>query len=271
MAARLFFIPKAIPLNTTGGLMSGAKANFYITSTVTRQNTFTLADLATPHANPVVADGNGVFPAIYLDDSLNYKIDLTDSANNSLAGYPIDDLAAGTIASDVTVVDAGTFYADGEVEAVLQDIGANYLKTDRADNIAATMTWTAGSLGMADFVISRPALQDYSVFHGNTSSSSGTLTIDAVSANSWDTLLTENVTTVSLLNPSPAVRYCQLTIEITQDGAGGAYTVAWPAAVIWPGGTAPVISTGNDAVDVISLHTRDNGTTWYGDFSQAYS
>jgi len=270
MAARLFFIPKTIPLNTTGGLMSGAKANFYITDTVTRQNTFTLPDLLTPHANPVVADGNGVFAAIYLDDSLNYKIDLTDSADVQLAGYPINDLAAGTIAADVTVADAGTYFADGEVEAVLQDIGGNYLKSTRSDTINATYTWEGGVVALADFSINRPALQDYSIFHGAAASSGGTVTYDAVSGNSWATTLTENTTAV-LSNPSPTDRYCQLTIEITQDGAGGAYTMTWPAAVVWAGGTAPVISTGNDAVDIITLHTRDNGTIWYGDFSQAYA
>ena len=32
----------------------------------------------------------------------------------------------------------------------------------------------------------------------------------------------------------------------------------------WPGGTAPGLPTVNNAVDILSFITYDNGTTWYG-------
>ena len=270
MAARLFFIPKAIPLNTTGGLMSGAKANFFITGTSTRQNTYTLADLATPHPNPVVADGNGVFDAIYLDNSLNYKLDLTDSANISLTGYPIDDLANVTIASDVTVVDAGTHYTATEVEAVLQEIGDDFARKNATGTIGSLWTWATG-LQMADQPLFRPLFQDYAIQNTTASSSSNVLTLNIASSNSFETTLTENITTVTISNPAPTTRLCEVVIKIIQDGAAGAYTVTWPASVVWPGGTAPIISAGNDAVDVITLLTYDAGTIWYGNFSQAFA
>ena len=62
-----------------------------------------------------------------------------------------------------------------------------------------------------------------------------------------------------------------LTIKITQDGAGGAYTVTWPGSVKWPGGSTPTISTGNGAVDVVSMFTYDSGTTWYASIAQDFS
>ena len=269
MAARLFFIPKAIPLNTTGALMSGAKANFYITGTTDRQNTFSDKALTAANANPVVADGNGVFGPIYLDDSLNYKVDLTDSDDNSLAGYPIDDLATGTAAAGVTVADAGAYFADTEVEAVLQDIGNNFCKKNRAETV--TSAWIFAALNMQDSVLTRPVFTDYGITHNAVSSSSGTLTIDLETGNSFSTTLTENITTLTISNPPATGTYGQFTLEVTQDGAGGAYTLAQPASVKAPGGTAPVISTGNDAIDELTYRTRDGGTTWKLDFSQAYA
>ena len=269
MAARLFFIPKAIPLNTTGALMSGAKANFFITGTTDRQNTFSDKALTAANANPVVADGNGVFGPIYLDDSLNYKVDLTDSDDNSLAGYPIDDLATGTAAAGVTVADAGAYFADTEVEAVLQDIGNNFCKKNRAETV--TSAWIFAALNMQDSVLTRPSFKDYSFVENAVSSSSGTATYDLETGNVFTTLLSENITTVTLSNPPASGEYGEMTIIFTQDGAAGAYTVTWPAAVKWPAGTAPTISTGNDAIDIVTLITRDGGTTWFGNFSQAFA
>lgn len=70
------------------------------------------------------------------------------------------------------------------------------------------------------------------------------------------------------------------TITLTGANSGGAYvirliqdttprTVTWPASVRWPGGTAPVISTGSGAIDVINLYF--DGTNYYGSFAQAYA
>ena len=77
MAARLFVQPETIAFKA-GVVSSGAKANFYITGTSTRQDTYTDFALGTPHANPVVSAANGVFAEIYLDTSLNYTVDITD-------------------------------------------------------------------------------------------------------------------------------------------------------------------------------------------------
>jgi len=135
MAAELFVIPKTVPLSTTGALLSGAKAEFFISGTTTQQNVFTDETLATPLSNPVIADGNGVFAAIYLDDTLNYKVDITDSLDVSLPGYPINNLATanslvadlasnanGLGASLVGIEDAAGNFTATEVEAALAEI-----------------------------------------------------------------------------------------------------------------------------------------------------
>lgn len=106
-----------------------AKANFYAAGTTTRQATYSNADGAVGHlnANPVVADANGLFPAIYLLP-VPYKIVLTTSANVTI--YTQDDIQGrssvgisfltpqGTAAQNTTLLqaalDAGdTIYISG--------------------------------------------------------------------------------------------------------------------------------------------------------------
>ena len=75
MGAAVFFY-NAIDRN--GSPVSGAKANFYVKGTTTRQAAYTDIDLTTPAANPVVADSAGRV-RVYIDDTLNYSIDVKNS------------------------------------------------------------------------------------------------------------------------------------------------------------------------------------------------
>lgn len=52
------------------------------------------------------------------------------------------------------------------------------------------------------------------------------------------------------------------SLALKQD-ATGSRTVTWPAAVRWPGSTAPVLTTTANRTDVISFVSFD-GATWYG-------
>lgn len=71
----LFTLPRVISL-------PGAKLTFTQTLTSTPQNTYQDNARVTPHANPVVADANGVFAPIFLDPTLpDYRVKLTTSAN----------------------------------------------------------------------------------------------------------------------------------------------------------------------------------------------
>lgn len=57
----------------------------------------------------------------------------------------------------------------------------------------------------------------------------------------------------------PASRAFALILELTNGGTG---TQTWPAAVKWPGGTAPTLTA--SGVDVLGFITDDGGTTWRG-------
>ena len=50
---------------------------------------------------------------------------------------------------------------------------------------------------------------------------------------------------------------CNVLLKIIQGGSGS-YTVTWPATVMWPGGIAPVLSTGVGDIDLISFYYDGN-------------
>ena len=266
--AFLFNIPQAVRIDSTGAPYPGAKANFYLTGTTTRTDSYTDNALVTPHANPVVADAAGQFAAIYLDPAITYRCIITDTDDVQIDD--VDPVSSPIPASAIAVTDSGGHFAGTEVETILTDLGANYGKKSAANTWSADQTLSGAALKCADNVVERPELKDYSLTQTTITSSSNAITADCSTGNSFYHLLTEN-TTFTLSNPSPTGKVCSIMIRIKQDGAGGAYTVTWPGTVVWAGGSAPTITTSNDAIDVITLFTDDAGTTWYGNYAQAYA
>lgn len=70
-------------------------------------------------------------------------------------------------------------------------------------------------------------------------------------------------TTLTLSNPQTGAAYA---IEFIQ--GSGPFTVTWPGTVKWAGGTAPVISVANGAIDQIHLYY--NGSVYLGSFVQNF-
>lgn len=60
---------------------SGAKVHIYYETTLDQMTTYTADDLVTPHPWPVLADGNGLVPDIYVGTD-DYKIIVRDSNDN---------------------------------------------------------------------------------------------------------------------------------------------------------------------------------------------
>lgn len=266
--SRLFFIPKAVRVNTSGTPYAAAKAFFYLTGTTTATDTYQNSALSTPHTNPVVADSGGQFAAIYLDPAVTYRCIIKDSSDNTLDD--VDPVQAPITGAQITITDAGGYFAGTEVETILQDLGANYAKKSAANTWSADQTFSSAVLKMADNIIERPAIKDYGVTHNAVTSTTNAVSLDLSTGNSFYHLLTEN-TTITPSNPPASGTFGQFTIIIQQDAGGGAYTVAWAASVNWAGGSAPTISTGNSAIDIVTALTIDGGTTWYANFAQAYA
>lgn len=70
--------------------------------------------------------------------------------------------------------------------------------------------------------------------------------------------------TLTLSNPEAG---CSYLLEVIQGAT--ARTLTWPAAVYWEGGSAPTISTTEDAIDLISL--AYNGSVYLCSFVQDLS
>lgn len=137
MALYLTF-PKQFYVDSSGQPYPAAKLHTYRAGTTTNLATYTTAALGTPHANPVVADSNGIFPAIYVDPNSGYdlKVVLKDQADVPL--YTEDNIPAtqtafttGTFTGAVSLVDTLSV-AGNEVRVVLteSDGGTNEKKWD---------------------------------------------------------------------------------------------------------------------------------------------
>ena len=89
-------------------------------------------------------------------------------------------------------------------------------------------------------------------------SAAGTLVLDFKESNNFVTTLTENVTTVTFSNVPAGPELVPMMLEVIQ--GAGPFAITWPAAVKWPGASAPTLSAGPADVDVIAGYTRDGGT-----------
>ena len=249
----------------------GAKLFFFEFGTTTAKITFSDVGLSSANTDPVIADPNGLFGDIFTDTKGTVTL---KGSNDTIIFGPIDFFApedgiSALTAAVVSVADVAGNFTATDVELVLKEISDNFLKLNRTNTVTAVQTHTA-AVQLSDQELRRPLLLDYAVEHNVISSSGGILDISLVAGNSFVTTLTVN-TTVTLSDPPETGNYGQFVIKIIQDDAAGAFTVTWPASVIWPSGTAPIITTSNGAIDEITLRTIDAGTEWRGSFSQAFA
>lgn len=98
--------PVLVAVNGDGEPISGALLRFYLTGTTTPASIYADAALSTPLANPTVANGNGQFPAIYLDPTVTYRVQLQTASAAVLAD--IDPANLDVVAATQAQVNAGS-------------------------------------------------------------------------------------------------------------------------------------------------------------------
>jgi hypothetical protein len=104
-----------------------------------------------------------------------------------------------------------------------------------------------------------------STFTENDEGVSGTaVTIDWTLGNKSTVELTGDAT---LTFTAPAGE-TNLLLRVVHDDPGG-HTITWPAAVKWPAGSAPTLTTGATKTDIITFYY--DGTNYYGAFGLDYS
>lgn len=107
--------------------------------------------------------------------------------------------------------------------------------------------------------------QAYSIQDTETQAASAAHTIDWNEGNStvWDLQAATGDVTLTMSNPHAGASYVIVVIQ-----GSTARNITWPANVKWPGGTAPVISTSDDAKDIIALYY--DGTDYLATFNQNF-
>ena len=115
----------------------------------------------------------------------------------------------------------------------------------------STATGSVGEAKLKDYA-------EYVVTHGTVTA---TEDIDCNDGNIHTITLGASVT-LTISNPASGDYSTGLTLVITQD-ATGSRVITWPASVVWQAASEPVLSTGASEVDIITMFTVDNGTTWY--------
>lgn len=123
MADQIRFTPVQV-FDANGAPVSGAKAYFYQTGTTTPLTVYSDEALTTAHASPLVADSEGVFPAVFFNGSTSVKVDVTDADDVRLDGYPIDPATlhsggrgASTISFSATAENPNTNVQDAVAHA----------------------------------------------------------------------------------------------------------------------------------------------------------
>lgn len=135
-----------------------------------------------------------------------------------------------------------------------------------ADDIALTnVTITTSNTTVANVV-------QFNATHIALGEVSGTATVNTYNGTYFSANTTGACTWTFTGGPDSS-KASGFVLELTS-GAGNtgtAYTQTWPAAVKWPGGSAPTLTQGETKVDILVFVTDDGGTTWRGALSQADS
>jgi hypothetical protein len=124
----------------------------------------------------------------------------------------------------------------------------------------ATMS-VSGTLSMADNIVSRAEIKDYSETY-NASSGTGTVDLDLTTGNVFQHTASGGNVTFTFSNPPTTGKSGSFTLKWIQDASDR--TITWPGTVDWAGGSAPDVTSGSAKVDVYTFFTLDAGTIWYG-------
>ena len=212
-------------------------------------NDLTDVDTATdpPATDDVLAwDGTLWTPAaLTAADTGAIPASLIDAKGDVIVGTAADTAARLAVGSDGQVLTADSGEAGGVKWAAAAG-GVTSVNGDTGTVVldAADVGALSDSGGGKDAVSSLGAL-------------TGTVSIDLANGNSFYGTLSGNTTFT--MTGFTTGRECQFVLSVTQDSTPR--SVTWPAAVKWPFGSVPAISTGSGSRDLFVFRSRDGGTT----------
>ena len=116
-----------------------------------------------------------------------------------------------------------------------------------------------GTLGLADNLLTRPKIKDYSETVNVLGDTGGeAVSIDVEDGNVVTLEVSTGSTTITFTNPSASGTACSMTLIVT-NGGSQTFTVT---NAIYVGGNAPSLTV--SGVDWLEFVTLDGGATWVG-------
>jgi len=120
--------PQSQWVDANGDPLVGGKLKFQDPGTDALKNTYPNANSADagtfPNTNPVILDANGM-AEIYLQDGETYKVTLYDANDVQIWQQDQVKCPSSAAAAQVSIADAGGYYAASNVEAAFQELGAS--------------------------------------------------------------------------------------------------------------------------------------------------
>jgi hypothetical protein len=172
-------------------------------------------------------------------------------------------ITMGDATTATTTVRGGTLVGNATTQNLFNTTATTINLGGAATTINLGPTGGTGAIDVNRNTIQEATLKFYNETTSAPAISAGTLTLDLSAAQVFTVSLNANVTTLTISNtPATASRSIGFTLILTADGT--ARTVTWGAAVLWPAGTSPTLTSTNGKKDVFSFVTTNGGTTWLG-------
>jgi hypothetical protein len=209
--------------------------------------------------------GSGTVTLLSPTTNTNRIITLPDETGTLLTTSAIgtDVVGVADIGTTVQAFDA-TIMVDADIGTTVQafdatimvdaDIGVNVQAFDADTSKTDVVETRSASINMADNVLQRPELKDYS----ETKVAMAANDVD-LSAGNVFTKTISGATTLTFSNPPATGKGGAFTLILTN---GGSAIITWPTSVDWAAATAPVLTVAG--IDVLTFTTIDGGLIWYG-------
>lgn len=249
MSALLFNLPSRV-LDANGVVSPGAKAYFYQTGTTTLQNVFTTDSLTVAHPNPVTADAGGKFPAVYLNNSLEYRV-VIKSSDDSQTFFDVDPYNPSAVTTFVnTTIDTAapnTIRINGNTLAAAAGSATLTFPNSTTTIVGRDTTDTLTNKTLTAPVLNAPTINN-PTFNGTPIEDVFTITDGAAfeidpANGSWQAITLGANRTPKATN----FQNGQTVTLYVNDGSG--FTLTWTDAtfggtgVKWLGGSAPILAT----------------------------
>ena len=218
------------------------------------------ADLVLTNADVVTTNADVVLTAADVVSAEAARVaSVAAQTAAELALDTFDDRMLGNKASEPTLDNDGNALAEGALYwNTVEDVMYVYAS-------GVWIIWSGNYLLIAGGTMTGDIRFKTSTFNENDEGNSSTaVTIDWTLGNKSLVTMTGNAT---LTFTAPAGE-TNLLLRIVQD-ATGSRTITWPAAVLWPAGAAPVLSTAANSIDIVTLYY--DGTSYYGGYATDYS